>query len=163
VVPVAEESNVRLAQHPNDAPGPVSRGSHQIMSTLEDWKKIITIVDSPCNGIVFDCGIAREIGEDPVEVARYFGERDRINHVHYRNVIMRAPREFYTETYPDMGDDNMFAIMKELVRLRYNRMIFPEHARGLDVDRNNKDDDYAAWAYQVGYTRAMLQAALMER
>jgi mannonate dehydratase len=150
VVPVAETSNVRLAQHPNDAPGPVSRGSHQIMSTLEDWKNFIAIVDSPSNGIVFDCGITREIGEDPVSAARYFCERDRINMVHYRNVIMRTPREFYTETYPDMGDENMLAIMKELVRLKYNRTILPEHYQGLD-------------AFHVGYARAMLQVALMER
>jgi mannonate dehydratase len=163
VVPVAEASNVRLAQHPNDAPGYVSRGSHQIMSTLEDWKRFVAIVDSPSNGITFDCGITREIGEDPVAAARYFGERDRINLVHYRNVIMRTPREFYTETYPDMGDADMFAIMKELVRVKYNRSIIPEHPRGLDVDRDTKNGNYAAWALQVGYARAMLQVALMER
>jgi len=28
------------------------------------------------------------------------------------------------------------------------------------VDRALKDNDYAAWAYHVGYARAMLQAAL---
>lgn len=163
VIPTAEAAHVRMAQHPNDGPGPITRGSHQIMSTLEDWKRLVAIVDSPSNGIVYDCGIARELGEDPVAVARYFGERDRINHVHYRNVIMRTPREFYTETYPDMGDNNMLAVMKELVRLKYNRSIFPEHARGLDVDRDTKDDDYAAWALQVGYTRAMMQVALMQQ
>jgi D-mannonate dehydratase len=74
---------------------------------------------------------------------------------------MRIPREFYTETYPDMGDNDMLAIMKELVRQKYPRLILPEHARGLTFDRLNKDNDYAAWAYQVGYTRAMLQAALI--
>jgi hypothetical protein len=42
-------------------------------------------------------------------------------------------------------------------------MIFPEHARGLDVDRDLKTGGAAAWAYHVGYCRAMLQTALMER
>ena len=163
IVPTAEAANVRLAQHPNDCPGPVNRGSHQIMSTLADWKNFVAIVDSPANGIVFDCGIARELGEDPVAVARYFGERDRINQVHYRNVILRTPNRFYTETYPDMGDNNMLAVMKELVRQKYSHLIFPEHARGLSFDREHKDDDYAAWAFQVGYARAMLQAALIDR
>ena len=163
VVPVAEESNVRLALHPNDPPAPVSRGSQQIMSTLAGWKRLIAIVDSPSNGIIFDCGVTRELGEDPVSVARYFGSRDRIQHVHYRNVLLRVPRQDYTEVYPDMGDNDMLAVMEELVRQRYHLMIFPEHARGFTADREANTGDYAAWAYQVGYSRAMLQAALKLR
>ena len=60
------------------------------MATLEGWKRLVTIVDSPSNGITFDCGVTREMGEDPVEVCRYFGSRDRINHVHFRNVQRAA-------------------------------------------------------------------------
>ena len=91
VIPTAEKANVRLALHPNDPPAPISRGSGQIMATLAGWKKLISIVDSPANGITFDCGVTRELGEDPVEVCRYFGSRDRINHVHFRNVIVMKP------------------------------------------------------------------------
>ncbi len=163
VVPVAEDAHVRLALHPNDPPAPLSRGSQQIMSTLDGWKKLIALVDSPANGIIFDCGVTRELGEDPVAVARYFGERDRIQHVHYRNVRLKVPRQDYTEVYPDNGDNNMLAVMKELVRVKYRYMIFPEHARGLDVDRDLKTGDAAAWAFHVAYARAMLQTALMER
>ena len=47
VVPVAEQSGVRLALHPNDPPAPISRGSGQIMSTLAGWKRLIDIVKSP--------------------------------------------------------------------------------------------------------------------
>src|SRR6185436_19039475 len=43
VVPVAVESGVRLALHPNDPPAPLSRGSGQIMSTLAGWKRLVTI------------------------------------------------------------------------------------------------------------------------
>src|SRR5438309_2165101 len=39
VIPVAEKSNVRLALHPNDPPVALSRGSGQIMATVEGWKK----------------------------------------------------------------------------------------------------------------------------
>ena len=35
VIPVAEKANVRLALHPNDPPFPLSRGSQQIMATLD--------------------------------------------------------------------------------------------------------------------------------
>lgn len=163
VVPVAEEAKVRLALHPNDPPAPISRGSGQIMSTLDGWKKLVGLVDSPSNTIIFDCGVTRELGEDPVAVAEWFGSRDRIGHVHWRNVVLRVPRQDYTEVYPDNGDNNLLAVMKTLVKLNYHYMIFPEHARGLDVDRDLNSGSYAAWAYHVGYCRAMLQTALMER
>jgi mannonate dehydratase len=163
VVPVAEEAHVRLALHPNDPPAPLSRGSQQIMSTLDGWKKLVGLVNSPSNCIIFDCGVTRELGENPVEVASWFGSRDRIGHVHYRNVRLRVPRQDYTEVYPDNGDNNMLAVMKALVKADYRHMVFPEHARGLDVDRDFKTGNATAWAYQVAYARAMLQVALMER
>ena len=65
VIPVAEESGVRLALHPNDPPAPLSRGSQQIMGSVEGWKRLIEIVPSKCNGITFDCGVTREMGQDP--------------------------------------------------------------------------------------------------
>jgi len=107
--------------------------------------------------------VTRELGENPVAVANWFGSRSRIGHVHYRNVRLRTARQSYTEVYPDNGDVDMLAVMKELVKVRYRYMIFPEHARGLDVDRDLKSDNAAAWAYHVAYARAMLQIALMER
>ena len=168
VVPVAEESGVRLALHPNDPPALKSRGSDQIMGTLAGWKKLISIVDSPANGITFDCGVTRELGEDPVEVCRYFGSRDRINHLHFRNVRVRKPYEKYTEVFPDNGQVNMFAVMKEIVRQKYKLAIYPEHPRALDADRERAGFDpyypgggkYVGLVYNVGYARAMLQAAL---
>jgi mannonate dehydratase len=167
VIPAAEKANVRLALHPNDPPAPVSRGSQQIMATLAGWKKLISIVDSPCNGITYDCGVTRELGENPIEVCRYFGSRDRINHVHFRNVLVMKPYERYTEVWIDEGLNNMFAVMKELVKHKYTRQIYPEHPRRLDYDAECGSlrgypggGGYAAIAYNVGYTRAMLQAAL---
>jgi mannonate dehydratase len=168
VIPVAEESGVRLALHPNDPPAPLSRGSEQIMGNLEGWKRLIEIVPSKSNGITFDCGVTRELGEDPVEVCRYFGSRDRINHVHFRNVRVQTPREKYAEVFLDEGQVDMFAVMKELTRQKYPRLIYPEHPRGLDADREIAGippfypggGSYIGYAYNVGYTRAMLQAAL---
>lgn len=161
VVPVAKEANVRLALHPNDPPAPVSRGSGQIMASLEGWKRLVDIVPSPYNGITFDCGVTRELGEDPVEVCRYFGRRDCINHVHFRNVRMKIPRQKYTEVFPDEGEVDMFGVMKELVRQKYPRLIYPEHPRGLDADREQPNSgQYAGWVFNVAYARAMLQAAL---
>jgi mannonate dehydratase len=171
VVPVAEKSGVRLALHPNDPPVPLSRGSGQIMATLAGWQRLVDVVPSPSNGITYDGGVTRELGEDPVAVCRYFGERDRINHVHYRNVRVRRPSVEYTEVFPDEGEVDMFAVMKELVRQGYPRALYPEHPRALDADRERPGFDpyypggggYAGLVYNVAYARAMLQAALSER
>lgn len=171
VVPEAEKAGVRLAQHPNDPPAPISRGSQQIMSTLAGWKKLVDIIKSPYNGITFDCGVTRELGEDPVAVAKYFGARDCINHVHYRNVIVRKPYVDYTEVFIDEGQVNMFAVMQELVKLKYTRGLYPEHPRAIDYDRERENGIIGQYAkvggggfggeiYNVGYTKAMLQAAL---
>ena len=99
------------------------------LKLLEGWKRLVDIVPSTSNGITFDCGVTREMGHDPVEVCRYFGAKDRINHVHFRNVRVRIPREKYTEVFPDEGEVNMFAVMKELVRQKYPRVILPECLR----------------------------------
>jgi mannonate dehydratase len=168
VVPVAEESGVRLALHPNDPPAPQSRGSKQIMGSVDGWKRLIDIVPSKSNGITFDCGVTREMGQDPVDVCRYFGSRDRINHVHFRNVRVRVPNEKYTEVFIDEGDVNMFAVMKELVRQKYPRLVYPEHPRRIDADLEQPrfksmypgGGAYVSYVYNVGYARAMLQAAL---
>ena len=168
VVPVAQESGVRLAIHPNDPPAPMIRGVALPLGTVAGWKRLIEVVPSPSNGIVFDCGVTREMGEDPVEVCRYFASRDRINHVHFRNVIVRKPRENYTEVFIDEGQVNMFAVMKELVRNKYPRSLYPEHPRALDYDRASPNfkpyypggGGYAGDVFNVAYARAMLQAAL---
>lgn len=168
VIPVAAESGVRMALHPNDPPAPLSRGSGQIMGSLKGWKRLVDIVPSPSNGITFDCGVTREMGEDPVEVCRYFSARDCINHVHYRNVRVQVPYEKYAEVFIDAGQTDMFAVMQELVRQKYPRLVYPEHPRALDYDREQTGfkpyypggGGYAGFAYNVGYARAMLQASL---
>jgi mannonate dehydratase len=168
VIPSAEKANVRLALHPNDPPFPLSRGSQQIMATLAGWKHLIEIVDSPANGITFDCGVTKELGEDPVAVCHYFGSRDRINHVHYRNPHVIKPYVKYDEGFIDEGDVNMFAVMRELVKLKYSRELYPEHPRALDYDRVRGPikgypggGGYAGDLYDIAYAKAMLQAALV--
>lgn len=167
IVPEAEKAKVRLALHPNDPPVPLSRGSEQIMASFEQWKQYLNLVKSPYNGMTFDCGVTREMGEDPVTVCRYLGERDCINHVHFRNVRVRKPYVEYTEVFLDEGQVNMFAVMKELVRQKYPRGLYPEHPRAIDYDRDRGirnqypgGGGLAGEIYNVGYTKAMLQAAL---
>ena len=162
VVPVAEKAGVRLCVHPNDPPPPISRGSGQILNTFKDWKRLIETVDSPSNGLTFDCGVTRELGEDPVAVCRYFASRDRINHMHFRNVKLIKPQEKYIEIWNDQGDDDLFAVMKELIKNNYRRLIMPEHPRTMENDKGQNNGGYTGWVYNVGYARAMMQIALMQ-
>jgi len=169
-VPAAEKAGVRLALHPNDPPSPVSRGSQQIMGTLAGWKHLVGIVDSPANGITFDCGVTREMGEDPVAVAEWFSSRQRMNHMHYRNVMVERPYEKYTELFIDAGLVDMFGVMRTVVKNRYTGTIYPEHPRALDYDRERGPirgypggGGYAGIAFSVAYARAMMQVALTVR
>lgn len=171
IIPEAEKANVRFALHPNDPPAPVSRGTQQMFATFANWKRYLDLVKSPYNGITFDCGVTRELGEDPVAVCRYLGRRDVINHVHYRNVTVRQPYADYTEVWLDDGQVNMFEVMKELVRQKYSRSLLPEHPRAIDLDRERGirgqyakvgGGGFAGEIYNYGFAKAMLLAALSQ-
>jgi mannonate dehydratase len=58
-----------------------------------------------------------------------------VNHVHFRNVVVQKPNERYTEVFVDEGDNDMFAVMRELVRQKYTLQIYPEHPRALAYDQ----------------------------
>lgn len=104
VIPTAEQAGVKLAVHPNDPPVPVHRGVAQPMGDVEGMKRLIEVVDSPSNCIFFDTGVMTEKGADAVEMIRYFGSRNRIGTVHFRNVRVEVPRFKYVEVFHDEGD-----------------------------------------------------------
>ena len=97
-------------------------------------------------------------------VGNWFASRNRIGQVHFRNVILRKPREDYTEVFPDEGDNDMFEVMKLLVKNNYKRTIMPEHPRGLDADKALPKGwgEYVGWTYDVAHCKAMLQIALRQ-
>src|SRR3569833_2473086 len=164
VIPVAEKNNVVMSVHPNDPPPPMSRGSAQVLNSFNDWKRLVLLVNSPSNCMTWDCGVTRELGEDPIVVGNWLASRNRIGQVHFRNVNMRKPREDYTEVFPDNGDNDMYEVMMLLVRNNYKRLIFHEHPRELAIDKllPKGTNPTAAWAYNIGHSRAMLQIALRE-
>jgi mannonate dehydratase len=155
-VPVAEKAGVRLACHPNDPPIPVFRGSAQPVRSLDDLKRLIEVVDSPSNGITLDTGVTTEMGENAAEAIRYFGRRDRINHVHFRNVRVQAPNYRYTETFHDEGEADLLACMKAFKEVGYSRLIIPDHTPEITGDTLASQ---IGWAWALGYMRALAQAA----
>jgi mannonate dehydratase len=151
---VAVESHVRLALHPNDPPMPSYRGIAQPFASLEQWKRLVNFLPSSANGITLDTGVTAEIGENVVEVIRYFGRKDCINHVHFRNVRTQKPRYNYTETFIDEGQVDMLAAMRAFREVGYSQMIVPDHSPSITGDA----EGYGGWGFALGYIKALLKA-----
>jgi mannonate dehydratase len=72
----------------------------------------------------------------------------------------------YTEVFPDNGQVDMLAVMKELIRQKYPRGLCPEHPRELDVDRKlgilkqYPGGRLVGQIHNVAFTMAMMLAAL---
>lgn len=155
VVPTAEAARVRLAVHPNDPPVPVYRGVAQPMGDVAGMKRLIEVVDSPSNSVFFDTGVMTEKGADAAEMIRYFGSRDRIATVHFRNVRVETPRFQYVETFHDEGACDMFACMQAFHEVGYNGQIDPDHTPGIAGDT---EDTRIGWAFAIGQLVALRNA-----
>lgn len=90
ILPVAEDSGVRLALHPNDPPVPVVNGIPQIFRSNGSFERAMEIANhSPYSGICFCVGTWGEMagpdgkGEDILGAIRHFGKTGNIFTVHY--------------------------------------------------------------------------------
>ena len=106
VVPVAEEQGIRIGIHPDDPPVPELGGVPRcIFSSFEGYRKALEIAGSPNVGMCLCVGCWLEggqgMGRGVVETIRYFGERQRLFKVHFRNVS--APLPHFVETFLDDG------------------------------------------------------------
>ena len=155
VVPAAETAGVRLACHPNDPPPPVSRGAAQVLCNLEGMKRLVDLVPSVVNGITLCQGSFCEWeGMDIVAAIQYFGSRDKIHHVHYRNP--RGVYPHYVETWIDEGDTDMLGAMKAYRDTGYRYTLCSDHVPKMTGDLSF---GLIGRAYNHGYIKAMIQAA----
>lgn len=159
VVPVAEAAGVRLALHPNDPPVPEFRGVGQAVTTLEDMKRLVAVVDSPANTLFLDTGVLTEIGESAPQAILYFGRRDRIGAVHFRNVRVDVPIYRYLETFLDEGDCDMAACMRAFHEAGYTGWVDPDHTPGISGDTV---DTHIGWAFAIGQIIALRGAVERE-
>jgi mannonate dehydratase len=117
VVPVAEEVGVRLCCHPDDPPFSLL-GLPRIMSTGDDYAKILDAVDSPSNGMTLCSGSlgARPDNNLPALMKR-FGPK--VHFLHLRNVKRDDPElpvsSFFEAEHLE-GDTDMVALIAEIVR-----------------------------------------------
>lgn len=152
IVPVAEDSGVKLALHPSDPPLPGAP-----FSSL-GWHRIIEAVPSDHNGLLYCVGTRYEAGGTALvlDEIRYYGRRGKIFEVHFRNVRGNlASAGGFEEVALDDGDMNMFEILKALQEVGYEGPLSPDHVPRIAGDT---PDQKIAWSYAVGYVKALLAA-----
>jgi len=112
IIPVAEESNVLMAIHPDDPPWSLM-GLPRVVSRIEDLRELINHYNSPNNGLTFCTGsLGAGYFNDLSSMASELSHR--INFAHLRNVTRDEDLNFY-EDYLFEGDVDIHSIVKSLV------------------------------------------------
>ncbi|GGB85270.1 mannonate dehydratase [Dyadobacter sediminis] len=157
VVPEAEKQGVKLALHPDDPPVDSIRGIARIMTSADAFKRLIDIVPSPSNGITLCQGTFATMGEDIPSVIRYFGKREKIHFVHFRDV--RGSRQNFEETFHDDGKTDMYEAMKTYYEIGFKGPIRPDHVPTMSEDSNEHPGYSNIGAlFAIGYMRGLIES-----
>jgi mannonate dehydratase len=126
VLPVAEQSGVRLAAHPDDPPMPTMRRQPRLVYQPHLYQRLIDLVPSPSNALELCVGTLAEMTEgDIYEVVDRYSKQRKIAYIHLRNVVGKVPR--YRETFIDEGDVDMLRILSILARNEFDGVVIPDH------------------------------------
>jgi len=161
VIPVAEKWNVKLAMHPDDPPLSPIRGVGRIMSSVENFQRLLDLVPSPMNGITMCQGNFTLMTDDLPDVIRKFGNQNKIFFVHFRDV--RGEVKKYEETWHDDGKTDMLACMKAYKEINFEGVLRPDHVPTVEGD-SNENAGYSSFGrlYAIGYIRGLRQAVYAE-
>ncbi len=159
IIPVAEEYRVRMACHPHDpaVPRPEGyRGIDRVMGSVQGMKRFVEIAPSEYHGLNFCQGTVSEMlerpGEEIYDVIRYFGSRNKIFNVHFRNI--QGGFLNFVETFPDEGDIDMYEAMRVYKEVGYKYMVMPVHIPEIA----GPAPEEVAMSYAYGYIQALIQA-----
>ncbi len=154
ILPVAEESNVKLALHPDDPPIPMLGGVARIFSNFEGFKAAMEMFDSPYHGLDFCMGCWSEMGghDYVINAIRYFGSRGKIIYVHFRDVQGNVP--CFNECFINEGNVDPYEVMRTLKESGFTGFMITDHVPQFVDDT---DWSHRGRAYAIGYMTAMLE------
>jgi mannonate dehydratase len=156
IIPIAEETGVRLALHPNDPPTDTLGGIPCLINSRERYNQAFEIANSPMLGMEFCTGCWLEGGDDFGDILggiQQFVNDERVFIVHFRNVT--APHPEFTETFLDNGYFDMYQAMKTFISNGYDGTMILDHTPTFVGDYHLG----AGTAYAIGYMRALIERA----
>jgi len=126
VIPVAEQSGVQLAAHPDDPPMPTMRQQPRLVYQPHMYQRLIDLAPSRSNSLELCVGTMAEMTEGNVyDAVDQYSRQGKIAYIHLRNVVGKVPH--YRETFIDEGDVDMIRILAILHRNRFDGVIVPDH------------------------------------
>jgi mannonate dehydratase len=163
VVPVAEESKVKIGCHPQDPGMPKGKGwqgVETVLGSVDGLKKFVSIKENPYHGLNFCQGTVSEMlekpGEEIYDVIRYFGSRKKIFNVHFRNIEGKFLN--FRETFIDNGSVDMLKAARVYKEVGYDGMLMPDHVPRVEGDK----DEAQGFAFAIGYIKALIAAVSAE-
>lgn len=128
IVPVAAESGIRMAIHPDDPPWPVF-GLPRIMTNRDNFRRLLKLHDHPANGITLCSGsLGANPHNDIIAMIHEFG--DRIPFAHIRNVRVYENGDFIETSHRTQdGTVDIAGIVKAYYDIGFTGYARPDHGR----------------------------------
>jgi mannonate dehydratase len=153
ILPVAEESGVKLAAHPDDPPMPTMRGQPRLVYQPTHYQRLINLSPSPANALEFCLGTLAEMTDGGVyEAVEQYSRQKRLAYIHARNVTGRVPH--YQETFLEDGDLDFPRILRILKQNNFDGVLIPDHTPQVACST----PWHTGMAHALGYLRGALQA-----